>query len=130
MSLSYEIANKLIEQGAFGELRRIAEPYLVNSTTLEPRLLVPLAHALVYTGDSRRALSLLAKLDLESKTTKINRSHARLVLGLANRAAGLMTVALSQFQKALHLAQEDKNSDDVAWAQVYLFRHMIDSHPV
>jgi len=130
MSFSHETAMKLVGRGEFGELRRLAEPYLANSMTLEPRALVPLAHALVYTGESQRALSLLSTLDVHSKATNINRSHARLVLGLANRSAGSMTLALSQFQKALHLAQEAKHWDDVAWAQVYLFRHMIDSDPV
>jgi hypothetical protein len=130
MTLSHETARKLVGRGEFGQLRRLAEPFLANSMAIEPSALVPLAHALVYTGESQRALSLLSTLDVDSKTTNINRSHARLVLGLANRSAGLMTLALSQFQKALHLAQEAKNWDDVAWAQVYLFRHMIDSDPV
>ena len=130
MSLSYETACRLVEHGEFGALRRIAEPHLGNVKSLEPRTLVMVAHALVYTGDSRRALSLLTTIDLESKAAHLNRSRARLVLGLANRSAGSMTIALSQFQKALHLAQESGTSDDVAWAHVYLFRHMIDSHPV
>jgi DNA-binding NtrC family response regulator/tetratricopeptide (TPR) repeat protein len=130
MSFTYDTANKLAEQGEFGALRQMAEPYLGNPRTIDPSTLVLVAHALVYTGEGRRALSLLATLNLESGTVDLNRSRARLVLGLANRAAGSMTIALSQLQRAHHLAQESGSLEDIAWAHVYLFRHMIDSHPV
>src|SRR5688572_13472192 len=59
MSQTYESAKRLVDEGEFGELRRLAEPLLNQAAALEPRLLVQVAHALVYTGEGHRALSLL-----------------------------------------------------------------------
>lgn len=130
MTLSYDTASRLVDQGEFGELRRLAEPHLAaNGSRVDPGVVVMVANALIYTGEDRRALSLLSSLDLESKALGSNRSRARLVLGLASRAAGSMTVALSHLQRALHIAQESEDAKQVAWAHVYLFRHLIDSHP-
>ena len=130
MNLTYESAKSLVDGGQFGELRKLANPPLTQGFVLEPRLRVLVAHALVYTGESKAALSLLSTLDLESRSGDWSRWRARLVIGLANRAVGSMTKALGEFQRALHIAQESGTAADIAWAHIYLFRHLIEGHPV
>jgi DNA-binding NtrC family response regulator/tetratricopeptide (TPR) repeat protein len=130
MSLTYETAKALIDRGEFGELRSLAEPLLARDSELDPMLRVLVAHALVHAGNGTRALSLMSSLDIESRAIRRIRSRARLVLGLANRSQGLMTRALEEFQRALHIAQEQGAVEDAAWAHLHLFRQLIDGHPV
>jgi DNA-binding NtrC family response regulator/tetratricopeptide (TPR) repeat protein len=130
MSLTYEAAQKLVDSGEFGELRKHAERLLDARPTLEPRLRVLIAHALVHTGEGQRALSLLSTVDLESRAGHWSRWRGHLVMGLAKRAVGSMTAALSDLQRAVHLAQESGTLEEIAWAHIYLFRHMVDGHPI
>lgn len=130
MSLTYEAAQKLVDSGEFGELRKHAERLLDARPTLEPRLRLLIAHAFVHTGEGQRALSLLSTMDLESRAGHWSRWRGHLVMGLAKRAVGSMTAALSDFQRAVHLAQESGTLEEIAWAHIYLFRHMVDGHPI
>ena len=57
------------------------------------------------------------------------RSRAASILGLISQAEGNIVVAAQHFQAGVRLAYESKDPERIAWAQLYLFRQLIDGHP-
>jgi DNA-binding NtrC family response regulator len=123
---SYDTALRLFRSGEFGSLAKdFHQPQSSDSRIdLPARLLI--AHALVRVGLPERARELLPPA-LVSAIAPRARAMAQMVLGLASRGIGNFDEALAHLQLAVRLSQEQGDLEETAWAQLHLFRHLLDA---
>ena len=126
MILSYDEAVRLFRSGEFGTLANAFEKARPTDSRLDPQVRILVAHALARVGFSERARELLPQ-DVVSPWSLRQRAMAHSVLGLASRGVGEFSEALAHFQVAIRLSQDQPDLEEAAWAQLHLFRHLLDS---
>lgn len=128
MRLTYEAATSLFREGQFLQLVD-ASGQKEERRALEPRLRVIVANALVFLARLEEAKT-LAELDRYAPTAAGVRSQAESALAGANWRAGDVDSATRHAQAAAHFASESGESERIAWAQLQLFRIMIECSPI
>ncbi len=128
MPISQSEAERLFGAGEFSELVRLSEFAPVTARALDSRTRIVLTHALALTGQLALAKELVS-LDTTSASIPSVRSRAALILGLIDQAEGNVVTAAHHFQSAVRLAHESGDTERIAWAQLHLFRQLVDGHP-
>ena len=128
MAFTHLDATRLFGAGEFLELLRLSGFTRALAPSLEARTRIILTHALAFTGQYAVARELVA-LDVTSQPSLGIRSRAQCILGIIEAAEGNMALASNHFHAAVHLAREALDSEQVAWAYLYLFRLLIDGQP-
>src|SRR4051812_30653781 len=105
--LTYDAALRLFDAGEFGALAKTSVE-MTAATPLSLRLLV--AHALVRSGDARRALEWVAP-GQDRPSPLLLQARAQVVTGLALRAQGFSADASRHLQAAVRTAE---NVDDTS----------------
>ena len=129
MAFSYEAAAKLFREGEFRALVESSGRTHDERRTLEPRQRVIVAHVLALVGQLEAAEQ-LAELDRNSPTPATIRSQAESTFCVVQRRLGNHSAALHHAQSAVFLAQESNDAERMAWAQLYLFRLLIEVGPL
>ena len=126
MSLNYESAERFFAAGEFAQLTKCTDCSDAGMRHLsnEHRLLV--AQALALTGDLAQASRIIQSIG-EDKLTPLIQTHICIVRGTIAEAAGSASEAFGHFQAALRFARLTNDVHQVAWAQLRLFRHLIDT---
>jgi DNA-binding NtrC family response regulator/tetratricopeptide (TPR) repeat protein len=129
MGLSYEAAAKLFRDGEFLELVRASGRSQNERKALDPRYRVVLANALAFIGELEAAQR-LAEMDRHPPLPLVIRSQAESALALVSRRDGDHNSAFRHSRSAAYLAQESNDSERIAWAQLHLFRLLIEVGPI
>lgn len=120
-----EIAQQLLRDG---ELPALTSSVDVGSRAFEalaPEHQLIFAQAFASLGEWEQARRSLAFID-EAALPPLLRSRAQVVLGLLARGRDSMIKAQEHFQFALRLAAASGDREQLAWAELRLFRHLID----
>jgi DNA-binding NtrC family response regulator len=128
MTLSYETATTLFRDGDFIGLVRSSGRTYDEWRGLESRQRVLVANALARVGQMDAAQR-LAELDRNSPSPPGIRSQAESAFCAIQRRRGNHIAALNHAQSAVFLAHESTDTDRTAWAQLDLFRLLIDIGP-
>jgi DNA-binding NtrC family response regulator/tetratricopeptide (TPR) repeat protein len=128
MDLTYEPATRLFREGDFEAILTRSTRVLRTLRSLEPRLRVIVAHTLALTGELDDAYK-LAEVDRLAQSPPPIRWRAELVLALVLWRKAEMDGALRHFHAAVRLAHESNSASKIAWANLHLFRCLIDGHP-
>jgi DNA-binding NtrC family response regulator len=126
MSLNYEEAERLVDLGEFEELRRCTDLTESGLRTIDSTHKVLVAQALALSGHLDSSRRVIGSVD-ESSVSAATRSGVALVRGLISEGSGALSEALEHFRLALRLASSAKDDVQIAWAQLRIFRHTIDS---
>jgi DNA-binding NtrC family response regulator/tetratricopeptide (TPR) repeat protein len=122
MAPSYEAAVGLFRQGEFPRLIEAFGTTEDERRALSPRYRVIVANALAFLGHLDEAKR-LAQLELNPPSgPPLVKSQAESTLALVHWKEGDVVSAFRHAQSALHLAQESKDPERMAWAHVHLFR--------
>ncbi|MBI4266454.1 MAG: sigma 54-interacting transcriptional regulator [Acidobacteria bacterium] len=127
LSLSYESTKALF---AIGHYRRIIEQSGISDAAVAPldqkhRLLI--AQALIH-SDIQRACE-MAQREYTSGSPPSARSTCELIIGLAQRRGGAFEKAITHFGRAIQLAIEAGNENQIAWGYLHLFRLLVEIQP-
>ena len=129
MSLTYESAARLFNEGEFFQLIQLSGGNEKARIALEPRHRVIVANALALVGEFHEARR-LAELDCDPHATPAIRSQAEWTLGLVRWRTGDISTAVQHARAAVRLAQESADAERIAWALLHLFRLRIECGPM
>ena len=129
MTLSHDTAIALFREGRFSELIHLAGRTDSERRNLEPQHRVVVANAFAIIGELDQARQ-LAQLDLQPPTHAAVRSQAELTISATDWRKGDISSAIKHAQAAVRLAQDAHHSERLAWAQLQLFRLLLERGPV
>ena len=129
MAFSYEAASKLFRDGEFLALIQASGRSHDERKAHEPRQRVIVANALALVGQLEAA-ERLAELDRHPPIPSGVRSQAESTFCVIQRRLGNHIAALHHAQSAVFLAQESNEAERIAWAQLHLFRLLIEIGPL
>src|SRR6185503_3794623 len=129
VAFSYEAASKLFRDGEFLARIQTTGRNADERKAHEPRQRVLVANALSLVGQLEEA-GRLAELDRHSPSPPSVRSQAESTFCVIQRRLGNHTAALRHAQSAIFFAQESNDPERTAWAQLYLFRLLIEIGPL
>ena len=123
---SYDVVLRLFRSGEFGvPSHRISRRHSRVTAGINLPVRILIAHGLVRVGFPERARELLPEALVSSMAPRL-RAIAQTALGLASRGLGDFNEALAHLQLAVRLSQEQADSEEAGWAQLHLFRHLLD----
>jgi tetratricopeptide (TPR) repeat protein len=128
VAFNYEAASRLFRRGEFLSLVQAAGRNHTERKTLDPCVRVIVANALALIGELEDAEQ-LAGLDRNPPTPPAIRSQAESTFCVIQRRIGNHIAALQHAQSAVFLAQESSEVDRIAWAQLHLFRVLVEIGP-
>ena len=128
VAFSYEAASKLFGDGEFLALVQASGRSHDERRAYEPRQRVIVANALAVVGQLEAAQR-LAELDRDTPTPPAIRSQSESTFCVIQRRLGNHIAALHHAQAAVFLAQESGEAQRIAWAQLHLFRVLIEIGP-
>jgi DNA-binding NtrC family response regulator/tetratricopeptide (TPR) repeat protein len=129
MSVTYESAARLFNEGEFSRLIELSGETEQARIVLEPRHRVVVANALALLGEFDEARR-LAELDCGSPAAPAIRSQAEWTLGLVMWRTGHISSAAQHARTAVRLAHESADAERIAWALLHLFRLSIHCGPM
>jgi DNA-binding NtrC family response regulator/tetratricopeptide (TPR) repeat protein len=127
MPLTHADIERMFVLGRYAELIRATRFNPTTAAGFEAPTRVMLTQTLAFTGDFEQAKR-LASLDAEHPNLKV-RSQAHSTLGIVHDASNDLPGARHHHQAAVRFAQEANDSEQLAWAQLYFFRSLIESQP-
>jgi len=124
MSISYETARALFKNGCFTELVANSNLAATGLASLRAKHRLLLAHALFFTDNLELSRSIAESVN-ENETS--NHARREIVLGLVAKQSGFPQDSARHFQHAVYLARQTRDVQEEGWAQLYLFRLLVES---
>jgi tetratricopeptide (TPR) repeat protein len=128
MAFNFEAASRLFRDGEYLALIQASGRTDAERAAHEPRHRVLLANSLALIGQLESAQR-LAELDRHPPASLSIRSQAESTLCVVERRLGNHNAAQRHAQAALLYAQESNDTERIAWAQLHLFRLLIEIGP-
>ena len=129
MAFNYEAARRLFRDGEYLALIQSSGRTHAERSAHEPRHRVLLANSLALVGQLESAQR-LAEIDRHPPASLSVRSQAESTLCVVERRLGNHNAAQRHAQAGLLLAQESNDVERTAWAQLHLFRLLIEIGPL